>query len=118
MLAKCGLDADKLETWRQANVEFMVGKKWDFKIDADLQTLKLSNRKPEFLDWIVARLTKDGEDPLAKKLATRYLGEQVTDPVAFIQTNRKWLFFSDTGGFRWFVDENAKSRDAAAEHTR
>jgi len=65
-------------------------------------------RKNYKLDWIVERLTADPDDALAKRLAKRYLGEHADDAVAFVRANRRLLFFSDTGGYRWFVDENAK----------
>jgi len=118
VIAEHGLDAGALESWRLANIEYMISERREFRVDEDLQTLKLSNRKPEFLDWIVERLTKDKSDALAKELAARYLGEYAERAVPFIRTNRKWLFFSDTGGFRWFVDENAKARADAVAHTR
>ena len=45
------------------------------------------------------------------RLARRYLGRNGKDAgsaIDWIEDNRKWLFFSDTGGYRWFVDTNAK----------
>jgi len=119
VIEKHGLDADALESWRLANVEYMVGAdRWKFEIDADLKKLELSNRKPEFLDWLVERLKKDPKDPLAAKLAARYLGKQPHEVIPFLKANRTWLFFTDTGGFRWLVDENAKARESATAHGR
>jgi len=118
VIEKCGLDADKLEAWRIRNVEYIRNNGRSFAMDMDLVTLKQSNRKPEFLDWVVERLTNAPDDALARKLAKRYLGEDVEDPVAFIKANRAWMFFSDTGGFRWFVDTNAKRAATSAGRAR
>ncbi len=74
-------------------------------------------------------MAKDRHDELALALAQRYLGPEpgksvheqlplvagdggeVRDAaaiVAFITENRSFLFFTDTGGYRWMVDANAK----------
>jgi hypothetical protein len=103
-----GLDQDRLEAWRKANEEYFHSPgSWQLAVDEDLKQLGLSNRKPEFLDWLVKRLQADANDALALKLAGRYLGEPGKDAataLAWVRKNRDRLFFSDTGGFRWFVD--------------
>jgi len=105
VVEKHGLDADALGKWYEENREFIRSPgRWQLEVDADLKELGLSNRKPEFLDWIVEKLAANAQDELAKKLAARYLGPDVADPVAYIRKNREKLFFSDIGGFRWFVD--------------
>lgn len=116
-----GLDAAKLETWRAANEEYIrgdfgEGRTRKYAVDTDLRELGLSNRKPEFLDFLVKRLGADANDALALKLAARYLGDHGKDAataLAWIKKNRDRLFFSDTGGFRWFVDTN-RSVEASA----
>jgi len=111
VIETCGLDAGKLEEWRKANVEYVRGESYNLTFDEDLRNLKLSNRKPEFLDWLV----ENADDELATTLAKRYLDCGDEPPLEWIKANRDWLFFSDTGGYKWFVDVNAK---AAAESAR
>ncbi len=127
VIEKFGLDATALEQWRKANVEYVFSpKRYQMAIDTDLQKLRLSNRKPEFLDWVVKRLTEDPEDALALRLAGRYLGKNGSDAktaVAWIGKNRKRLFFSDQGGYRWYVDTNVqhsarRAEDASDERIR
>jgi hypothetical protein len=112
-----GLDPEKLETWRVAHEEYFYSPaKWKLAVDEDLKELGLSNRKPEFLDWVVKRLGADANDALALKLAARYLGDHGKDAataLAWIGKHRDRLFFSDSGGFRWFVDTN-RSVEASA----
>lgn len=119
VIAEFGLDAEALERWRQANEEYIYSEeRYQLAIDEDLKKLELSNRKPEFLDWVTRRLTDDPRDPLALKLAGRYLGQNGRDArtaIAWIRANRKWLFFSDRGGYRWYVDTNTRRAARRAE---
>lgn len=118
-----GLDADRLERWRADNVEYLHGAgRTKILVDEDLQKLGLSNRKPVFLDWLQRRLRADATAELPLALARRYLGDEhggdAAAALAFIEQNRPWLFFSDTGGYRWFVDVNAKAAAAAVADGR
>lgn len=118
-LVKDGIDVAKLRQWYADNEEYFgPGKdQWHCVVDADLAALKLSNRKPAFLDWLLAAFARDANDATALRLAKRYLGEHGRDAVsarAFIGANREFLFFSDTAGFRWLVDENRKGGEGVA----
>ena len=118
LIAEVGLDADALEEWRAANEEYFFNPaRGDFQVDEDLARLGVSNRRPEFLDLLLVRLAADAEDELGLRLAGRYLGQHGKDAataIAWIRANREWLFYSDTGGYRWFVDSNAKGAAASA----
>lgn len=108
------IDVSRLRQWYTDNEEYFGPGKDRFSctIDADLAALKLSNRKPEFLDWLLERFTAGPSDEKALRLARRYLGDEHGRDAAtaqrWINENRPYLFFSDTGGFRWFVDVNAR----------
>jgi len=54
-------------------------------------------------------------DELALRVAGRYLPGKTLAPAelkAWVDENRKGLFFTVVGGFKWVVDEHAK-KDAA-----
>ena len=74
--------------------------------------LGLSNRAPAILDALVKRLRDDPDDALGRRLVARYIKLDGSSSVEKLQTwledNREFLFFSDVGGYRWFVDENAR----------
>ena len=76
-----------------------------------------SNRKPELLDTIEQRLVADPKDALALRLLERYVSARDVRTLATLRAWRKanagLLFFSDVGGYQWFVDENAKRRQGA-----
>jgi hypothetical protein len=113
---KTRTDPDKLEAYYKQNYELLCpagGDSGGFRADADLEELgKFSNRKLEFWDAVLARLQKDEKDALALRLANRYVGgrppKDAAELKSWVAENRKWLFFTDVGGFRWVVDEYAK----------
>ena len=112
------VDVARLQRWYDDNAEYLVGNdSHAVAVDADLQRLHLSNRKPEFLDWLLQHLDKDSADATdaqALQLAHKYLDADANADGAtlakWIRSNRQFLFFSDTGGYRWFVDRNAQRR--------
>ena len=109
------VDLARLQRWYDDHVEYMVGNdSRAFVVDADLQRLQLSNRKPELLDWLLQKLDADPTDAQALQLAHKYLDADAkadgTALAKWIRSNRPFLFFSDTGGYRWFVDRNAQRR--------
>ncbi|HLQ37113.1 MAG TPA: hypothetical protein VK348_04905 [Planctomycetota bacterium] len=114
-------DPAKLRAWYENHEEYFGhGKeRHDIVLDEDLVALHLSNRKPAFLDWLRQRFAKDPHDTLALRLAARYLGPEhgkdAATALAFLDDNRPFLFFSDTGGYRWFVDTNAQRAARAAD---
>jgi hypothetical protein len=117
-------DTAKLRAWYQANEEYFgPGKdRYSVALDEDLQKLGLSNRKPAFLDWLLEHLAKDPTDATALRLAGRYLddnaGKDGVSAIAWIRSNRPYLFFSDAGGYRWFVDLNAQRAAASKGKAR
>jgi hypothetical protein len=115
-----GIDVAALRKWYQENEEYLFGEsRSGAKIDPDLKTAGVSNRKPEFLDWLVKRLGEDPKDALALRLAGKYLGKEhgndAATATAWITENRRWLFFTDTGGYRWMVNSQAKAMSNAVD---
>jgi hypothetical protein len=82
--------------------------------DEDLQRLELSNRKPVFFETLIARWNADAHDELTPRLLERYVDDVKFESVerlsAWFEENRRFLYFSDVGGYRWFIDVRAKSR--------
>jgi hypothetical protein len=112
---KTKTDPDKLEAYYTEGYERICpagGESRGFRVDPDLDELgKVSNRKFEFWDAVLARLAKDPQDKLALKVAYRYLPDRQRDAAelkAWVEENRKLAFFTDVGGFRWMIDEHAK----------
>jgi hypothetical protein len=108
---RTGLDAAKVEAYYKESLEYVRVDNGAFAVDADAKTLGVSNRKSAFLDKVLERLAGDGKDALAWRLVERYVERKFAEPAEFrawVESNRPWLFFSDVGGYRWFVDEHSK----------
>lgn len=105
------LDPDRLMAFLEENVEYLHHADGVFRIDEDARRLGVSTRKVEMLDAIAGRLRADAKDPLALGLIRRYVRPEGFESVAALETwlkeNRSCLFFSDSGGYRWFVDVHA-----------
>ncbi|MBK8098703.1 MAG: hypothetical protein IPK26_16445 [Planctomycetes bacterium] len=100
------LTGDGPAAWYQANEEYLYREGHGWQVDADLAAARISNRKREFFDFVLGRLQKDASDAVAVKLLQRYAPDAKTEVAAL----RVWLteagdqlFFSDVGGYRWFV---------------
>ncbi len=117
-----GLDADKLEKLFTENLEFVYWGKEGLAVDEDLKKLGVSNRRHVFFDAMLARMDRDPKDPIARRLLDRYVGRAEAETPAglrgWLEANRDHLFFSDVGGYRWFVDEHAKSRTREPDKDR
>jgi hypothetical protein len=64
----------------------------------------------EFLDKAIAALSDPQDTTSARKLLNRYVPEGAGKDAsaetwrAWLKENQPYLFFSDTGGYRWYVD--------------
>jgi hypothetical protein len=111
------LKPDRMDAWYKANLEWLCPAGDGIGADPDLRALKVPNRTPAFWDAVLARLAKDEKDEVAWRLVGRCHGRTLktaTEVRAWVEENRPYLFFTDVGGFRWFVDEHAK-REAAGK---
>ncbi len=104
----CDGSSAKLNEMLKENLEYLVGT-GKFRIDEDAKAVGISNRDRKMLEHCVSMLEKGEDTKRALRLLGRYtevareLGE---DPAKW----RKWLdgcgnrlYFSDTGGYRWYV---------------
>ena len=77
---------------------------YQVEIDADAKAVGLANDSFELLLWIAHRLASNPGDLVATRLRERYLpiGPD-QDLESWLNEHRSRLFFSDWGGFRWFL---------------
>jgi hypothetical protein len=86
------------------------------QVDAEAQAFGVSPALPEFLDKAIAGLREPGRAAASRLLLARY----VPDGPGVNGTSERWqswreennvyLFFSDTGGYHWYVDQLAKRK--------
>lgn len=92
-------------------------------VDAEARAFGVPPAGPEFLDKASAALTGTKASE-AQRLLVRYVpdgpGETApaADWAAWVEKNRPYLFFSDTGGFRWYLDPLARRRGVPTAELR
>ena len=109
-----GMDAEKYWAYYTENFEYLylqhdVGdseRYTPFLVDEDARSLGTSNRQVASLDKWVSMLEQGNDRALALRLLNRYTQEEFDTPDkwrAWLEKNRKQLFFSDVGGYKFFV---------------
>jgi hypothetical protein len=111
------LPVDKrVERYRLLEPFLVTGEANRFAIDATLRAWNVGNRDPAFFARCEQALREGGDDAAKAKAAlARYVPEGPNGGDAdawskWIAANRDCVFFSDVGGYRWFVDALAKAR--------
>ncbi|NQU47491.1 MAG: hypothetical protein HQ519_02490 [Planctomycetes bacterium] len=105
IIQAAGSNKERMRAWYAENVEYLyrVGDESP-QIDQNLKSLKISNRKPEFFTKVIETWSADPENNSCKQLVSRYVGKEISTPEQlkeFYLRNKKRLYFTDTGGFRW-----------------
>lgn len=109
-----GTDVEKYLAYYQENLEYLRPTATNgvfFAVDEDVKSLGLSNRKIELLERCITLLEKGEKVELAQRILKRYTNERFTDAKEWkdwLEKNRERLFFSDVGGFRFYVAPKAK----------
>ncbi|HEX6813034.1 MAG TPA: hypothetical protein VF384_15525 [Planctomycetota bacterium] len=86
------------------------------EVDEDLRRWGIANRDPQCLDRCEHALRKGGgEAAQAQRVLARYVpegpgGADADAWAKWIEAHRPYVFFSDVGGYRWYVDPLAKAR--------
>lgn len=112
--------------WFTANRTWLCpGDAGKLAIDADAKALGVGYDQVEVFDRAVAALAEDGErSTCARTLLERRAPEPPQEGASaeawrsWLESNRPYLFFSDRGGYRWYVDQLAKERGVPTAELR
>ncbi len=114
-----GTDPNRYIEYYRNNLEFLrpkTGSSFPFEVDEDVKGLGLSNRKLDLLDRCIAMLERNDRPELALRILKRYTTEDYPDAGgwrSWLKSNRRRLFFTDVGGFKFLVTpESSESRVA------
>ena len=115
---------EQAKEWYNAHRSFFhPGDNMKLELDEDALALKAPIDRVEFFDHLVQALSSNQKD-VAKRLLARYApaGTESNDSAEFwqqwIRENRPYLFFSDQGDYRWYIDPLAKKRGVASKELR
>lgn len=121
-----GKSREELADWFRENRPWIcAGDKGHLTVDAEARSFGVGPAEQAFLDKAIRAMSERGDRAdLARRLLERYApdgpgGSGSRDEwAAWHVENRPYLFFSDTGGYRWYIDPLAKSRKVPTEKLR
>lgn len=123
-----GMTRDELAAWYRENRGFLhADPRAKFVVDDVARDFGVTLDSRDFIPAAIAALREGGErTEQAKELLHRYVASgagttEATSPAdweRWWRENRDYLFFTDTGGFRWFIDPLAKSRRVPTHNLR
>jgi hypothetical protein len=120
LIKKFSKDADKYDAYYRENLEYLIPageESLKFLVDEDAKKLDVSNRDVKTLEKCVSLLEANQQADVALRLLKRYTQENFSTAAEWkkwLTENRDRLYFSDTGGYKFFVapqpDEAASSK--------
>lgn len=112
------MDVSQVETWYRGVRSYLHpggGPEPKLEIDEQARSVSAPIDQPVFFDHCIAALDS-GNPHVAKSLLARYAPletEKLNTSAAWrewFQANQNYLFFSDQGDYRWYIDPLAKKR--------
>ncbi|HTU26142.1 MAG TPA: hypothetical protein VMF30_12125 [Pirellulales bacterium] len=104
-----GMDVEKYQAYYHENLEYLRPddeKSQKLVVDDDAKTVGPSNRRPEMLERCVGMLENNDRPELATRLLKRYTSQDFATAGqwrAWLDANKPRLFFSDSGGYKFFA---------------
>jgi hypothetical protein len=112
-----GKSREELDAWCRSMSGYLhAGASGNLTVDPDAQAFGVPPASLLFLDQAIAALHEPDRRALALRLLHRYApeGPAKRDSVEgwrpWWEENKPYLFFSDTGGYRWYIDPLAKKK--------
>jgi hypothetical protein len=120
------LSRDEARRWYTEHRAYLhPGADLKLEVDDDARTLAVPIDRVDFFDKSIAALSGGGEgSQRAARLLARYAPiemekqESASAWAAWLKENRRYLFFSDQGDYRWYVDPLAKNRGVPTAELR
>ncbi|GAA4454498.1 hypothetical protein [Novipirellula rosea] len=119
-------DTDAMAAWaKERTPYFTPDAASKLEIDKDLETIKMGFDDPGFLPSMIEHLASNeqGDSARAKRLLLRYVPEGPKSDDAntwnlWYDQNEPFLFATDYGHYRWYIDPLAKQRGVATAQLR
>jgi hypothetical protein len=121
-----GKDRKDYAAWFNDTRNFLhPGASGKLEVDADAKALGARLGKPDFFEKTIAALTSPGANrQKAFALLSRYVPDGPGDKASaddwrkWLEQNQDYLFFSDAGGYRYYIDRLAKQRSVPTRELR
>ncbi len=118
------LDTASYKKWFKENSPFLTcDKKGRLVVDAAAKELGIRFDQPDFFPRIIERLKDAASATKARELLNRYVPDGPPAGSAqewdqWWRANRPYLFFSERGSYRWYIDPLAKRRGIPSDQLR
>jgi hypothetical protein len=120
------MDAASVAKWYAESRPFLhPGSEMKLEVDTEARTMGVQIDRLEWFDAAIAALSSGGEPAQrAAQLLKRYSpmdAGQLDSPEAWkrwLEANRPYLFFSDEGDYRWYIDPLARKRGVSSSQLR
>jgi hypothetical protein len=116
-------DVAQSKAWLETNQMWLHPGTSNFvELDAEAKSLGVPFDAPEFLPKAIAALQQEKTKTVAAALLARYVNDGPgNDPAAWTkwwQENAPYVFYSELGRYRWYVDPLAKKRGVPTKDLR
>jgi hypothetical protein len=112
-----GKSREEIAGWYQQARDYLhANKEGKLAVDDEARSFGVGPATAQFIDKAAAALNDGERAPAARRLLARYApdgpgGDSSADAWrTWCKENQPYLFFSDTGGYRWYLDPLAKKR--------
>jgi hypothetical protein len=118
-----GKGVAETERWLDENLPYLFAKGRRFQLDLQAKVMGIPNHRRELLDKCIADLGKKSRYLRAYEILQRYTGIEELGASSrawrkWYEANKDFLFFSDVGGYRFRVDEEAKAKGVPTAELR
>jgi hypothetical protein len=120
-----GQDRERVADWYQKVRDYLhADAKGQLVVDTEAQAFGVPPASLEFFNKMLTALEQPNPPAVAQRLWSRYVpdGPSPDDSVEKLRswwiTNKVYLFFSDAGGYRWYLDPLAKARGVPTAQLR
>ena len=117
-------DTASYRKWLEENSAFLTcDKKGLLLVDAAAKELDLHFDRPDFFPKAIERLRDPSSAVKARQLLNRYAPDgppagSAEDWTQWWQANQPYLFFSERGSYRWYIDPLARRRGIPSDQLR
>jgi len=105
------------QAWFEANGQWLHPGPGNFlEVDADAKTLGTPFDSPEFIPKTIQAMRNDQTRAAAENLLARYVATGPDNRATVVSWERWWqdnapyVFYSELGGYKWYIDPLAKKR--------
>jgi len=118
------MERSSFEEWYLDNSPFLTcNQDGRLVVDANAKALGIVFEKPDFFAKAIAKLPDLASATKARELLQRYAPDgpaagSAEEWTAWWETNRPYLFYSEGGGYRWYIDPLAKRRGIPSDKLR